>query len=162
MDIHTELMQEALAEAREAEKKGEVPVGVVIISSNGELLAKAHNESISRNDPTAHAEILALRKAGKKLGNYRISNSTFYVTIEPCIMCIGALINARIHHLVYGARDPKAGAVDSLYNIPKDPRLNHRMKVTSGVLERECQDIIKSFFRRLRDKQYKLVASQQT
>ena len=153
MDIHTDFMHKALVEARKAEKEGEVPVGAVIISSSGELLARAHNESISRNDPTAHAEILALRKAGKKLGNYRILNSTFYVTIEPCIMCVGALINARIHHLVYGARDPKAGAVDSLYNIPKDPRLNHRMEVTSGVLERECQDIIKSFFRRLRDNQ---------
>ncbi|KAF0121393.1 MAG: CMP/dCMP deaminase zinc-binding protein [bacterium] len=153
MDIHTDFMHKALVEARKAEKEGEVPVGAVIISSSGELLARAHNESISRNDPTAHAEILALRKAGKKLGNYRILNSTFYVTIEPCIMCVGALINARIHHLVYGAGDPKAGAVDSLYNIPKDPRLNHRMEVTSGVLERECQDIIKSFFRRLRDNQ---------
>ena len=153
MDIHTEFMQEALAEARKSEKKGEVPVGAVIISSNGELLARAHNESISRNDPTAHAEILALRKAGKKLGNYRILNSTFYVTIEPCIMCIGALINARIHHLVYGARDPKAGAVDSVYNILQNPRLNHRMKVSSGILERECQDIIQSFFKRLRENQ---------
>ena len=153
MDIHTEFMQEALAEARKAEKKGEVPVGAVIISSNGELLAKAHNESISRNDPTAHAEILALRRAGKKLGNYRILNSTFYVTIEPCIMCIGALINARIHHLVYGARDTNAGAVDSVYNILQNPKLNHKMEVSSGVLERECQDIIQSFFRRLRDKQ---------
>ncbi|RJP60692.1 MAG: tRNA adenosine(34) deaminase TadA [Deltaproteobacteria bacterium] len=151
MDIHTELMKEALAEARKAGEKGEVPVGAVLISSNGELLAKAHNESISRNDPTAHAEILALRKAGKKLGNYRISNSTFYVTIEPCIMCIGALINARIRHLVYGARDPKAGAVDSVYNILQNPRLNHRMKVSSGILERECRDIIQSFFKRLRD-----------
>ncbi|MFH2012107.1 MAG: tRNA adenosine(34) deaminase TadA [Pseudomonadota bacterium] len=153
MDIHTELMQEALAEARKAEKKGEVPVGAVIISPHGELLAKAHNESISRNDPTAHAEILALRKAGKKLGNYRILNSTFYVTIEPCIMCVGALIQARINCLVYGARDTKAGAVDSIYNIPKDTRLNHKMEVISGVLERECQDIIQSFFRRLRDNQ---------
>jgi len=151
MDKHTEFMYEALAEARKAYRKGEVPVGAVIVSSTGELLARAHNETISLNDPTAHAEVLLLRKTGKKLGNYRILDTTFYVTIEPCIMCAGALVQARVNHLVYGARDPKAGAVDSLYNIPKDYRLNHEVKVSSGILERECQDIMQSFFQQLRD-----------
>ena len=150
MDIYTQFMHEALVEAREADQKGEVPVGAVIISSDGELLAKAHNESVSRNDPTAHAEILALRKACKKVSNYRLLDTTFYVTIEPCIMCIGALIQARVHRLVYGAMDPKGGAVGSLYNIPQDPRINHRMEVLSGILEKECKDIIQSFFRRRR------------
>ncbi|MFH1623795.1 MAG: tRNA adenosine(34) deaminase TadA [Pseudomonadota bacterium] len=153
MDRHSEFMQEALAAAREAGRKGEVPVGAVIISPEGELLAKAHNESISRNDPTAHAEILALRMAGKRLSNYRLLGTTFYVTVEPCLMCMGALVQARVTHLVYGVRDPKGGAVDSLYNIAEDPRLNHRMEVSGGVLEKDCREIIRSFFHRLRENQ---------
>ncbi len=149
IDIHTRLMHEALAEAVDAAQKGEVPVGALIVSSNGDLIAKAHNESVSRNDPTAHAEILVLREASRKLGNYRLLNTILYVTIEPCIMCMGALIHARVHHLVYGAKDLKGGAV-SLYNIPKDLRLNHIIKTSSGVLEKECRDIIQSFFRQRR------------
>jgi len=150
MDIHIEFMRAALAEAREAKKEGEVPVGAVIVSANGELLAKAHNKTVSQNDPTAHAEILAVRRAARKLGNYRLLDTTFYVTIEPCIMCIGALIQARVRHLIYGAKDPKGGAVDSLYNIPADHRLNHKVEISSGLLEEECQNIIQSFFRRKR------------
>lgn len=151
MDIHTEFMRKALAEAIKADKAGEVPVGAVIVSFDGELLARDHNKSISEHDPTAHAEILALRSASKRLNNYRLLDTTLYVTVEPCIMCAGALIQARVRRLVYGARDPQGGAVDSLYNIPKDLRLNHRMEVSSGVLEKECQDIIRSFFRRRRN-----------
>ena len=151
MNRHIEFMRKALAEAREAERAGEVPVGAVIVSGNGELLASAHNRSISENDPTAHAEILALRGAGKRLQNYRLPDTTFYVTIEPCIMCIGALIQARVRHLVYGAGDPRGGAVESLYNIPGDPRLNHRIEISSGILEKECQHIIRLFFKRRRD-----------
>ena len=152
-DIHAEFMHEAIKEAGKSYEMGEIPVGAVIVSPEGELLARAHNESISRNDPTAHAEILALRRAGQRLHNYRLVNTTFYVTLEPCIMCVGALIHARVRHLIYGAKDIKAGAVDSLYNIPKDFRLNHRMEVSSGVLEKECRDIIQSFFRQLRKNQ---------
>ena len=143
-------MQEALREAEKAERMGEVPVGAVIVSSDGKRIASAHNESISRNDPTAHAEILALRRAGNKLGNYRLTDTIFYVTLEPCVMCVGALIHARVGHLVYGAKDVKAGAVDSIYAIPRDSRLNHRMEISSGVLEKECGDVIRSFFRRMR------------
>ena len=150
IDIHTGYMYEALAEAVDAAQKGEVPVGALIVSSNGDLIAKAHNESISRNDPTAHAEILALREASSKLRNYRLANTILYVTIEPCIMCVGAMIHARVHHLVYGAKDPKGGAVDSLYSITKDLRLNHIIQTSSGVLEKECRDIIQSFFRQQR------------
>jgi len=156
MSTHTEFMNEALVEAREAYIKGEVPVGAVIISSEGKVLARAHNETISRKDPTAHAEILALRRAGKKLNNYRLIDTTFYVTIEPCIMCMGALVHARVFHLVYGAKDPKGGAAYSIYNIPEDSRINHKIKVSSGVLERECRDIIQSFFRRRRENQSRL------
>ena len=151
MKRHAEFMQEALAEAKKAERAGEVPVGAVLVSSSGELLAKAHNRCISENDPTAHAEILVLRRAGEILKNYRLLDTTFYVTIEPCIMCAGAIIQARVRHLVYGARDPKGGAIDSLYRIFRDPRINHRLEVSSGVLEKECRDTIRSFFRRRRD-----------
>lgn len=150
IDTHTRYMFKALAEAEFAAQKGEVPVGAIIVSSNGDLIARAHNESIFRNDPTAHAEILVLREASRKLGNYRLLNTIVYVTIEPCIMCIGALIHARVSHLVYGAKDPKGGAVESLYCIPKDLRLNHIIKTSSGVLEKECRESIQSFFRQRR------------
>jgi len=141
------LMKMALEEAKLALRKGEVPVGAVIVSTEGALLARAHNMPITLNDPTAHAEILALREASKKEQNYRLLGATLVVTIEPCLMCMGALILARIGHLVYGAADPKAGAAGSLYNVASDQRLNHRIKVTSGIKEAECRSLIQGFFR---------------
>jgi tRNA(adenine34) deaminase len=137
----------ALAQARLALAAGEVPVGAVVVGDNGEILAAAHNAPIAFHDPTAHAEILALRQAAAKVGNYRLPGATLYVTIEPCLMCVGAMIQARINRLVFGAADPKAGACVSLYTVPEDPRLNHRIEVTGGVREAECRELLQEFFR---------------
>lgn len=147
------LMQEALAEAKKGFAKGEVPVGAVLVDPEGKFLAKAHNQPISLNDPTAHAEILALREAGSLCGNYRMEGATLVVTIEPCLMCMGAAVNARIAHLVFGAPDPKWGAAGSLYDVAKDGRLNHRIEVTSGIMEEECIQLMQDFFRSRRRKQ---------
>jgi tRNA(adenine34) deaminase len=145
-------MGRALQEARRALDAGEVPVGAVLVAEDGNILAHAHNFPISLNDPTAHAEILALRQAAEILGNYRLPGVTLYVTMEPCLMCTGALIYARIKRLVFGAPDPKAGACVSLYRIPEDVRLNHRLEVTGGVREAECRELVQEFFREKRSK----------
>ena len=145
-----EFMALALEEAEKAFEAGEVPVGAVIVDGEGGVLARAHNLTVSNNDPTAHAEILALRLAAKKIGNYRLTGTTLYVTVEPCPMCAGALVWARVRRLVYGAADPKAGAAGTLYTIPGDERLNHRVEVTTNILEEECRAILQRFFRERR------------
>jgi tRNA(adenine34) deaminase len=144
-------MAEALAQARIAEEAGEVPIGAVLVLEDKGIIARAHNRPLGTNDPTAHAEILAIREAGLVKRNYRLNDCTLYVTIEPCIMCAGALLQARVRRLVFGAPDPKYGAVQSLYRILTDERLNHRMEVTSGVLEQECLELLTAFFQRKRD-----------
>ncbi len=145
--FHDTQMQKALSEARKAFQESEVPVGAVLLSQTGEMLAAAHNRIISLSDPSAHAEILALRSACEKIRNYRLLNTILYVTIEPCAMCMGAIIHARVQKLVYGAKDPKWGAAGSLYDFSADDRLNHHPEVISGVCEDECRDIIKCFFK---------------
>jgi len=138
-------MEIALAEAASALASGEVPVGAVIVM-DGEELAKAHNSPILMRDPTAHAELLVIRKAAAIKGNYRLSGATLYTTIEPCVMCAGAIVHARIERLVFGASDSEGGAL-SLYGIPGDNRLNHAVAVTGGVLAEECGEILSRFFR---------------
>jgi tRNA(adenine34) deaminase len=140
-------MQAALREASMAAASGEVPVGAVVVGPSGEILSRDHNRSVSANDPTAHAEILALRKAAKKIGNYRLAGCRLVATIEPCPMCAGAAVHARVSEILYGADDPKAGGVRSLYRIASDPRLNHRITVISGVLVEECSALLMEFFR---------------
>ncbi len=141
-----EYMTHALAVARKAAEAGEVPVGAVLVRDE-KIIAAAGNEVIARHDPTGHAEIRVLRRAALEIGNYRLPETTLYVTLEPCLMCIGAIIHARIQRLVYGATDPKGGAACSLYPIASDARLNHRLEVTSGVLASSCSEILKEFFR---------------
>jgi tRNA(adenine34) deaminase len=143
-------MREALGEARLALTRDEVPVGAVVVLG-GEVIGRGQNSSIARHDPTAHAEILALSEAGQKLGNYRLTGATLYVTVEPCVMCCGAAIWARVESVVFGASDPKAGAAESLYRLLEDPRLNHRAAVTGGVLGEECGDLLREFFKRKRE-----------
>jgi tRNA(adenine34) deaminase len=147
---HTIYMQLALHQARLAEACGEVPVGAVIVDSRGDVLAAGHNQTIGMKDPTAHAEIVVLRKAALKAGNYRLLSATLYATIEPCIMCMGAMIHARIERIVFGAPDPKWGAAASLYDFSNDMRFNHHPQVIKGVCEEECRDIIQSFFKQKR------------
>jgi tRNA(adenine34) deaminase len=139
-------MQRALAEARAAQEAGEVPVGAVIIKS-GELIAAGQNRNLRDHDPSAHAEIAALRAAGERLGNHRLEGCEMYVIIEPCAMCSGALVHARVKRLVYGAKDPKAGAVESVMQVVNHPRLNHQMEITGGVLEAQCSQMLREFFR---------------
>jgi tRNA(adenine34) deaminase len=140
-------MRLALREAGRAAASGEVPVGAIVVGPSGEILSRAHNRPVTENDPTAHAEILALRKAAKKVGNYRLEGCRLVVTIEPCPMCAGAAVHARLAEIIYGADDSKTGAVRSLYRIASDPRLNHRMYVISGVLAEECSALLTEFFR---------------
>ena len=135
----------ALAEAQKAQAAGEVPVGAVIVSQ-GNVIGKGFNRPISGNDPTAHAEIVALRDASQHQQNYRLSNATLYCTVEPCMMCAGAIIHARIAKIVFGTPDPKAGAAGSIYNVLTDPRLNHRVEVLSGIREDECASLLRQFF----------------
>jgi len=139
-------MQLALDQARLAAMHGDVPVGAVVIDQAGTVLASAGNEREIRHDPTAHAELLALRKASRQLRSWRLTGLTLVVTLEPCTMCAGALVLARIARLVFGAFDPKAGAVSSLFDVVRDPRLNHRVDVRGGVLEAECGALLKDFF----------------
>jgi tRNA(adenine34) deaminase len=146
------LMKQALSEAEKGSSMGEVPVGAVLASPEGQIVAKAYNQPIALGDPTAHAEILAIRKAGLFFRNYRLNNVTLVVTLEPCLMCMGAAIHARIARLVFGTVDPKAGAAVSLYNLSEDKRLNHRIEVVSGIMEEECRSLIQDFFRRRREK----------
>jgi tRNA(adenine34) deaminase len=143
----THWMRQALAAALEARELGEVPVGACIVTSAGELLARAGNRTRTDCDPTAHAEIVALREAARVLGNYRLNGAVVYSTIEPCAMCAGALIQARARRLVYGARDERAGAVESQFRICTSSSLNHQMEITSGVLESECRALMQEFFR---------------
>jgi tRNA(adenine34) deaminase len=145
MEADIQFMQEALAEARAAAAAGEVPIGAVLVHG-GKILARSGNRTIRDCDPTAHAEVIALREAARLLANYRLADTTLYVTIEPCSMCAGAIIQARVPRLVYGADDPKGGAVRSCLEILTHPRLNHQVEVTSGVLAAECASIIQSFF----------------
>ena len=135
----------ALDEARQALERGEVPVGAVVVRG-GEVLARAGNEREGRQDPTAHAEVLALRRAAAAAGHWRLNDATLYVTLEPCAMCAGALVQARVAHVVFGAADPKAGAVDSVFAIPTDVRLNHRVTVTSGVAADDAAALLQQFF----------------
>jgi tRNA(adenine34) deaminase len=146
------LMKEALKEAEKGLTRGEVPVGAVLAGSDGQIVAKAHNQPIALNDPTAHAEILVLRKAGLVLRNYRLNNTILVVTVEPCLMCMAAAINARIARLVFGSDDPKGGAAGSLYNLASDNRLNYRIEITSGIMEKECRTLMQEFFRIRREK----------
>ena len=139
-------MDEALREAAAAGERGEIPVGAVVVL-DGRMLGKAGNASIAHHDPTAHAEVLALRAAAASTHNYRLPGATLYVTVEPCLMCIGAIIHARIARLVFGCHDPKAGAVGSQFDLAADPRLNHAVTVTAGVSEEACRDLLQGFFR---------------
>jgi tRNA(adenine34) deaminase len=145
MELDVQFMQEALAEARSAAAAGEVPIGAVLVH-DGNILAHSGNRTIRDNDPTAHAEIVVLREAARLLGNYRLADATLYVTIEPCSMCAGAIIQARVPRLVYGADDPKGGAVRSCFEMLSHPRLNHQVAVTSGILAAEASSILQSFF----------------
>jgi tRNA(adenine34) deaminase len=140
-----DLMQAALELGREARRRGEVPVGAVVVL-DGVVIGEGFNQPIGTNDPTAHAEIVALRDAAKRVGNYRLTGANLYVTIEPCQMCVGAMIHARIERLIYGAREPKAGAIDSAMRAHEHPSLNHRLEATGGVLEDECRGLIQAFF----------------
>ena len=142
-------MDLALAEARRAELAGEVPVGAVIVA-DGTVVGRGFNQPITTKDPTAHAEIVALRDAARNLGNYRLTAVSLYCTTEPCIMCAGAMIHARIERLVFGTLDPKAGSAVSIYNVLTDPRLNHRVEVLFGVREFECVELLREFFARRR------------
>ena len=151
----THWMRQALAAAIEARGRGEVPVGVVITTADGQLLARAGNRTHTDCDPTAHAEVVALREAASVCGNYRLSGAIVYSTIEPCAMCAGALVQARVKRLVYGARDERAGAVESLFRICTSSSLNHRIEVTSGVLHDECRALIQEFFRTRRTERQK-------
>jgi tRNA(adenine34) deaminase len=140
-----DFMRLALAEAERALEHGDVPIGAVVVH-DGEVIASACNEREATSDPTAHAEVLALRAAATKLGTWRLDDTTIYVTLEPCPMCAGALVLGRVGRLVYGPQDPRAGAAYSLYNIVADPRLNHQVDITTGVLEEECARLLRSFF----------------
>ncbi len=144
-------MDEALRQARRGCREGEVPVGAVVVRE-GEVVSRAHNQPIHLNDPSAHAEILALRRAGRKLGNYRLPGCSLYVTIEPCAMCVGAIVQARIGRLIVGALDPKAGACGSVLAVLNNQKLNHHVVFDSGVLQAECAAILREFFRKRRSK----------
>ena len=139
-------MQQALAEARKAGDAGEVPVGAIVVI-DGVAVGAGFNQPIAASDPTAHAEIVALRSAAARAGNYRLTGATLYVTVEPCLMCVGAIVHARIGTVVYGAAEPKAGALVSMTNAHELPGLNHRFEVIGGILADECREVMQSFFR---------------
>ena len=143
-------LRAALEQAQLAADAGEVPVGAVIVGPDGDVLARGQNRVLRDSDPTAHAEMVALRAAGRALGNYRLEGCTLYVTLEPCAMCAGAMIHARIARLVYGAADPKAGAAGSVLSVLNHPQLNHQIQVTSGALAEECGEMLRQFFRQRR------------
>lgn len=148
---HIDFMKIALSEATKAAKKNEIPIGAVLFAENEELLAATHNQTITLADPTAHAEILAIRIAAEKIGNYRLLNTTLYVTVEPCPMCMGAIIHARVSKVVFGTRDPKWGAVGSLYNFAQDHRFNYQPKIIEGICKSECKQLMQNFFRSKRE-----------
>ncbi len=139
-------MREAIAEAAAAEAHGDVPIGAVVVR-DGRALGRGHNRREVDADPTAHAELLAIRQAAATIGSWRLEGCTLVVTLEPCVMCAGATVLSRLDRLVFGADDPKAGAVGALYDVPRDPRLNHRVAVTRGVLAAECGELLRDFFR---------------
>jgi tRNA(adenine34) deaminase len=141
-----DLMRAALELGREARSRGEVPVGALVVL-DGTVIGEGFNQPIGSSDPTAHAEIVALRDAGRRIGNYRLTGASVYVTIEPCQMCVGAMIHARIARVIYGAPEPRAGAIESAMRAHEHPTLNHRMEATGGVLEAECRALVQSFFR---------------
>ena len=143
-------MRQALESAGKARDLGEIPIGACVVDSGGELLAASGNLTITNNDPTAHAEILVLREAAQKIGNYRLTEMSVYTTIEPCAMCAGALVNARVKRLVYGATDERFGAVETIYRICDDGSLNHKIEIASGVLKEECKQLMQDFFRQKR------------
>lgn len=147
---HAVYMREALVEAEKAFTKGEVPIGAVVVLGD-EIIGRGHNLRETLVDSTAHAEIMALREAACRIGDWRLDGSIVYATIEPCPMCAGALIQFRVQTVVYGAQDPKAGAVDSIMDVLREPRFNHQVAVVSGIFEDECREIIKRFFRQLRE-----------
>ncbi|MDP9142860.1 MAG: tRNA adenosine(34) deaminase TadA [Pseudomonadota bacterium] len=163
MDLHAEpasafdivMMRHALLLARRAQQQGEVPVGAVV-TYQGRIVGEGWNRPITEHDPSAHAEMVALRAAARRIGNYRLNDTTLYVTLEPCVMCAGAITHARVRHLVFGARDPKAGAVCSVYDVIGVPRLNHVVQWRGGVLETECGNILREFFRERREAKRKL------
>ena len=144
-NLDQQFMRRAIELAREAEAAGEVPVGAVIVRG-GEILAEGFNRPISTHDPTAHAEMVALRAAAARIDNYRLLETTLYVTLEPCAMCAGAMVHARVRRLVYAATDPRAGACGSVFNVVQNPALNHRLEVTPGVLGDECATLLRDFF----------------
>ncbi len=163
MSLHAEpasafdivMMRHALLLARRAQLQGEVPVGAVVTYQD-RIVGEGWNRPITEHDPSAHAEMVALRAAAQRIGNYRLNDTTLYVTLEPCVMCAGAIIHARVQHLVFGARDPKAGAVCSVYDVIGVPRLNHVVQWRGGVLEAECGGILREFFRERREAKRKL------
>jgi tRNA(adenine34) deaminase len=141
-----DFMRKALELAHQARDRGEVPVGAVVVL-DGTVIGEGFNQSIGASDPTAHAEIVALRNAASRIGNYRLPGATMYVTIEPCQMCVGAMVHARIAKLVYGTREPKAGAIESAMQAHEHPALNHRMEAEGGILEEDCRELMQEFFR---------------
>ncbi|MCM2680111.1 tRNA adenosine(34) deaminase TadA [Echinimonas agarilytica] len=150
MKSDVEWMQYARALAEKAEALGEVPVGAVLVSAEGDLIAEGFNQSICNHDPTAHAEIMAIRNAGQALENYRLVDTTMYVTLEPCPMCAGAMVHARVGRLVFGAPDPRTGAAGTVFQLVQAEQLNHQMEVLSGVSEQECAEQLRLFFRKKR------------
>jgi len=149
-DIDAKFMMHALQEARKSKKMNEVPVGAIVVMNN-EIISQSHNQPISQNDPTSHAEINAIRKASQNLGNYRLTGATLYVTLEPCVMCYGAVIHARISRLVFGAYDPKTGVCGSSIKLHERACFNHSPEIIGGVLERDCSLILKDFFKERRN-----------
>ena len=146
---HEQYMQRAIALAKEAEVQGEVPVGAVVVL-NDKIIGEGFNQPIQSHDPSAHAEIVAIRDAAKHIGNYRLNDAILYVTLEPCMMCVGAILHARIKHLAFGAYDKKAGAVSSVFKLINHPRLTHFMKSEGGVCQAQCADVLTQFFQQLR------------
>lgn len=149
LDRESYLMGQALTEAKKAAKKGEIPVGCVIVK-DGRIISRAHNLTVKMNDPTAHAEILALKKAAQKIENYRLTNCEMYVTIEPCPMCAGAAVWARVKKITFGVCDEKSGAAGSVVNVANNKKLNHRIKIKGGVLSNKCAGLMRSFFKERR------------
>ncbi|AFS52420.1 tRNA adenosine(34) deaminase TadA [Leptospirillum ferriphilum] len=139
-------MTEALSEAKTAMEKNEIPIGAILVDANGTVLGRGHNQRVGSTDPTAHAEIVALRTSGLHVKNYRLPGTTLYVTVEPCLMCFGALLEARVETVVFGIREPRWGVTGSLYDLQNDPRFPHRIRVREGVLSHACLDLLQSFF----------------
>jgi tRNA(adenine34) deaminase len=147
---HVKYMSIAFEEGKKAGQIEEVPVGAVLVASSGDIIATAHNQTIRMSDPTAHAEILVLRGAARNMHNYRLPGTSLYVTVEPCVMCMGAILHARVSRVVFGAEDPKWGAAGSLYNFAEDTRLNHQPEIISGIMETPCKELMQDFFRKRR------------